>query len=33
MPYNLQQISDYPDIRDLSARYNRFADRGDGLVV
>lgn len=30
MTYELQQISDYLEIRDLSARYNRLADLGDG---
>jgi hypothetical protein len=28
--YDLQTISDYLEIRDLSARYNYFADTGDG---
>ena len=30
MAYDLQTISDYLSIRDLCARYNRYADLGDG---
>ena len=30
MTYALQQISDYLEIRDLAARYNRYADLADG---
>jgi hypothetical protein len=30
MGYDLKYVSDYLEIRTLSARYNRFADAGDG---